>query len=195
MSIELNELAGVIFMRVRNNKIQMLMVFQSSSKFWGFPKGHKQSNELNTESNEECAIREAKEETGLIPNGFYSSFKIKNCQMFICTSWYGRIRLDTNEIEQYKWVYPSMINRMPMSNLTLAIINYITNENLLPKIQKEVFNIVQENNFLNLNDISDSFSQIKLNSDTNASAINMNATIKKIYFPFIPKSKYIVYTL
>ena len=50
--------AGIVFIDKKNNSI---LIVQSRGNLWGFPKGTANENE----SFKECAIREAKEETGI----------------------------------------------------------------------------------------------------------------------------------
>ncbi|MBW1605276.1 bis(5'-nucleosyl)-tetraphosphatase [Lactobacillus sp. Sy-1] len=52
---------GAIIYRVVNGQPEYLLLKSATSDFWGFPKGHIEG----TESYEEAAVREAKEETNL----------------------------------------------------------------------------------------------------------------------------------
>jgi bis(5'-nucleosidyl)-tetraphosphatase len=53
---------GVIALHRSNIEYQVCLVYHQHTKFWGFPKGHPNKNESPTE----CALRELKEETGLV---------------------------------------------------------------------------------------------------------------------------------
>ncbi len=53
---------GVIALHRSSTVDQICLVYHQHTKFWGFPKGHPNENENPTE----CALRELKEETGLV---------------------------------------------------------------------------------------------------------------------------------
>ena len=63
-----------------NNLGNVLLVRGKRSKKWSFPKGHCKGNETDIE----CALRELKEETGLILTNKYSSYhKLRGAGYFI----------------------------------------------------------------------------------------------------------------
>jgi 8-oxo-dGTP pyrophosphatase MutT (NUDIX family) len=98
---------------------QVLLVRGKRSKKWSFPKGHCKGNETDLE----CALRELKEETGLIPNtppsgyhklrgGGYFIFAIEGSpQITIQDHW---------EIEKVEWCPLTELPRID-SNVDVSI--------------------------------------------------------------------------
>jgi len=59
--MEQDESFGVIPLRRKKGLWEVFLVFHKHAKYWGFPKGHAEENEMP----EEAACRELKEETNL----------------------------------------------------------------------------------------------------------------------------------
>jgi 8-oxo-dGTP pyrophosphatase MutT (NUDIX family) len=63
-----------------NNKGEVLLVHGRRSKKWSFPKGHCKEGETDIQ----CAMRELREETGLVLEGVYTSYhKLRGAGYFI----------------------------------------------------------------------------------------------------------------
>ena len=73
----INKKAGVFIFDPTEEKV---LLVQSRGNLWGLPKGTLQKNE----NNKDCAIREVKEETGLIlfPNDLHISVNIHNTAVY-----------------------------------------------------------------------------------------------------------------
>ena len=82
--------AGILFINRTDNIIRVLLARNRSSGIWGFPKGKCKKNE----ELEECAKREAFEETGILVDNLKGKNKIKlgNTDCFI---------VDINNINEY----------------------------------------------------------------------------------------------
>ncbi len=63
--------AGSIVFRRENGKVLFLLVYSKRNKIWGFPKGHVEEGETETEA----ALRETREETGLAELELMDGFK------------------------------------------------------------------------------------------------------------------------
>ena len=100
---------GIIFYKTRQNT-KILLVKNSNGRYWSFPKGHIEDGETE----EETAVREIKEETGLdvtLVNGFreiseYCPFgKIrKRVVFFLARAFTDNVRIQEEEIDSYIWV-------------------------------------------------------------------------------------------
>ena len=101
--------AGMIVCRRTQGALQVLLLFQRKSQTWSFPKGHMEA----FETEEQTAVREVKEETGLalapIP-GFraeisypLNDWSSKTVVLFLAES-DGAVTIRENEIAQYRWV-------------------------------------------------------------------------------------------
>ena len=100
---------GIIFYKTRQN-VKMLLVKNNNGRYWSFPKG--QIEEGETE--QETAIREIREETGLdvtLVNNFreiseYCPFgKIrKRVVFFLARAFTDNVRIQEEEIDSYIWV-------------------------------------------------------------------------------------------
>lgn len=100
---------GIIFYKGRSN-IRILLVKNYNGRYWSFPKGHIEIGETE----QETAIREIKEETGLdveIKKGFrevsdYNPFgKIqKHVVFFLAQAFTENVKLQEEEIAEYIWV-------------------------------------------------------------------------------------------
>lgn len=100
---------GIIFYKTRQNT-KILLVKNNNGRYWSFPKGHIEDGETE----EETAVREIKEETGLdvtLINGFreiseYCPFgKIrKRVVFFLARAFTDNVRIQEEEIDSYIWV-------------------------------------------------------------------------------------------
>lgn len=100
---------GAVVFREENGKTKYLLIRNRRSAHWGFPKGHIEPGE----SDEETAIREVLEETGLrieILPGFVrkSNYTIqgkieKNVSIFLARTADTRYKLQVEEIEECGW--------------------------------------------------------------------------------------------
>jgi len=101
---------GIILYHPVHNKY--LLVRGKYSQKWGFPKGHMEDGEAE----EETAIREFEEETGLrVGRPFENRLRFGNNVYFIKTSRENRTpaALDRNEIEEIRWFTLSEITNLP----------------------------------------------------------------------------------
>ena len=100
---------GIIFYKTRQN-VKILLVKNNNGRYWSFPKGHIEDGETE----QETAIREIKEETGLdvtLVNNFreiseYCPFgKIrKRVVFFLARAFTDNVRIQEEEIDSYIWV-------------------------------------------------------------------------------------------
>ena len=100
---------GVIFYKTKQNT-KILLVKNNNGRYWSFPKGHIEEGETE----QETAIREIKEETGLdvtIAPGFreiseYCPFgKIrKRVVFFLARAFTDNVKIQEEEIDSYIWV-------------------------------------------------------------------------------------------
>ena len=100
---------GIIFYKTKQNT-KILLVKNSNGRYWSFPKGHIEDGETE----QETAIREIKEETGLdvtIINNFreiseYCPFgKIrKRVVFFLARAFTDNVKIQEEEIDSYIWV-------------------------------------------------------------------------------------------
>lgn len=102
---------GVMPYRKRGEKVEFLLLFQSGSKTWSFPKGHAEA----FESELQTASRELKEETGLnaeILNGFREEItypispEIQKTVVLFLAECQRDVSIRPGEIEKYIWVQP-----------------------------------------------------------------------------------------
>ncbi|MBQ1350205.1 MAG: NUDIX domain-containing protein, partial [Ruminococcus sp.] len=100
---------GIIFYKTRQNT-KILLVKNNNGRYWSFPKGHIEDGETE----QQTAIREIKEETGLdvtITPGFreiseYCPFgKIrKRVVFFLARAFTDNVKIQEEEIDSYIWV-------------------------------------------------------------------------------------------
>ena len=100
---------GIIFYKTRQNT-KVLLVKNNNGRYWSFPKGHIEEGETE----QETAIREIKEETGLdvtLVPGFreiseYCPFgKIrKRVVFFLAQAFTDNVKIQEEEIASYIWV-------------------------------------------------------------------------------------------
>ena len=100
---------GIIFYKTRQNT-RILLVKNNNGRYWSFPKGHIEEGETE----QETAIREIKEETGLdvtLVSNFreiseYCPFgKIrKRVVFFLAQAFTDNVKIQEEEIDSYIWV-------------------------------------------------------------------------------------------
>lgn len=100
---------GIIFYKTKQNT-KILLVKNNNGRYWSFPKGHIEDGETE----QETAVREIKEETGLdvtIVNNFreiseYCPFgKIrKRVVFFLARAFTDNVKIQEEEIDSYIWV-------------------------------------------------------------------------------------------
>lgn len=105
----LEKSCGVIPYRIVRGDTEFLLVFEHASQCWSFPKGHMEMGELE----EETALRELQEETGLIARlcnektasveYAISNYARKRVLYFLCEV-VGEPRVCPGEIEKFRWV-------------------------------------------------------------------------------------------
>lgn len=101
---------AVVYHKTEDNRIKILLVKNHNGKCWTFPKGHIEINETE----QQTALREIKEETGLnvkIEPDFrrtsvYRPFgKIKKrVVFFLASSDKSKVNVQQSEIDRYIWV-------------------------------------------------------------------------------------------
>lgn len=104
---------GVIPLRFHEGILEVLLVFHTRGKYWGFPKGHKEG----TETSQQAAERELQEETGLHVVSYAQSHPLvenyrfytaqglvsKRVEYFIAFV-QGELALQAREIAEARWI-------------------------------------------------------------------------------------------
>lgn len=119
---------AVIFYKTKQNT-KILLVKNSNGRYWSFPKGHIEQDE----NEQETAIREIKEETGLdvtICNGFreiseYCPFgRIrKRVVFFLAQAFTDSVKIQEEEIDSFIWVDLQQAKKMCTYDNDLRIID------------------------------------------------------------------------
>jgi len=119
---------GAVIYRENNDKYEFLIISHNSDGHWGFPKGHVEQGETE----EETAVREVYEETGLqveLIKGFRSRIEyslsesvMKEVIFFMSKAKSNEINIQLCEIKDYKWASFEEANRL---------LEYITNKKTL----------------------------------------------------------------
>lgn len=101
---------GAVVCKIENKDIEFLIIKHKNGEHWGFPKGHVEIGE----SESQTALREVREETGLeveLVNGFTHRMKyspkvgtIKEVVYFIGLSNGKEVKCQESEIVDYKWL-------------------------------------------------------------------------------------------
>ncbi len=118
---------AIIFYKTKQNT-KVLLVKNNNGRYWSFPKGHIEKGE----SEQQTAIREIKEETGLdvtLFDGFreiseYCPFgKIrKRVVFFLAQAFTDNVRIQEEEIDSYIWVDLQQARKMCSYDNDLRII-------------------------------------------------------------------------
>lgn len=114
---------GAVIFRRDGGQLRFLIVKNKQGRNWGFPKGHVELGE----SEEQTALREVREETGLdvrICRGFraVSRYSLWNCAskrvvFFLAESRGGEVTLQEEEIERARWLpYPAAVSFFRFDN-------------------------------------------------------------------------------
>jgi bis(5'-nucleosidyl)-tetraphosphatase len=111
-----------------------LLVYGKKSHKWGFPKGHMEP----METEEETALRELKEETGIeIQGPMTKKIRFRNNVYFVVemrTEFLPKEMNipDKNEIERAQWFSEEDMLRLKIDHCNFGLKNWI-NQNLLPQ--------------------------------------------------------------
>lgn len=117
---------GAIVFRKGKHHIEYLLVFNKKgmmSGHWGFPKGHVEGNEAE----QETAIREIREETGLsvrFVDGFRKVIQYapkpgvkKDVVYFLAKAKSDEVQIQLSEIADYRWtLYEEAMTLLPQNN-------------------------------------------------------------------------------
>jgi bis(5'-nucleosidyl)-tetraphosphatase len=100
---------GAVIYRGENEDLEFLTISHSSDGHWGFPKGHVEEGE----NEEETALREIYEETGLtvaLTTGFRVSIEypikqetMKEVVFFLAKAQEQTVNIQLEELQDYKW--------------------------------------------------------------------------------------------
>lgn len=134
---------GVVIYREINNDLEFLTISHKYDGHWGFPKGHVEKNE----SEEETAIREVYEESGLkvtLSDGFRTKIEYspkegvtKEVIFFLAKVYDDEVYIQLEEIMDYRW------NKFVD---TKEILTYKSSVNVLEKAYTFICNL--HNNFI-----------------------------------------------
>jgi bis(5'-nucleosidyl)-tetraphosphatase len=129
---------GAVVYNVDDKNIEFLIIKHKSGEHWGFPKGHVEIGE----NEDETALREVKEETGLeveLIHGFAYRMKyspkmgtIKEVVYFIGLSKDKFVKCQESEIVDYKWL------------VLKDAINLVTHDNS-QKLLREAYFFIRNN--------------------------------------------------
>ena len=114
---------GAVIFRRDGGQLRFLIVKNKKGRNWGFPKGHVELGE----NEEQTALREVREETGLnvrICRGFravsrYALWKraSKRVVFFLAESYSGEVQVQEEEIERARWLsYPAAMSFFRFDN-------------------------------------------------------------------------------
>ncbi|SIP85915.1 NUDIX hydrolase [Pacmanvirus A23] len=117
---------------------KILVVHQTSSDYWGFPKGHKNPNE----SFIDAALRELYEESGkkVDKNIIYDRFKVSSAQLFVIIDDFDmECKVDGNEIDEYKWATMNELKDLKTSKFTKGFFYKLENTISQLILKKEIY--------------------------------------------------------
>ena len=127
---------GCVIYRIAD-EMRVLVIKQARNGNWSFPKGHVEDGETETET----ALREVLEEVGLkikITDGFRETIHYnpraninKDVVYFVSESKTGRVKLQKEEVADYKWVRPEH---------ALKILSFVNDKEVLKKALKFIEN-------------------------------------------------------
>lgn len=115
---------------------KILVVHQTSSDYWGFPKGHKNANETFIDA----ALRELYEESGkkIDKNIIIDRFKVSNAQLFLIIDDFDtECKVDGIEIDEYKWVTLDELKNLKTSKFTKGFFYKLENTIKQMNLKKE----------------------------------------------------------
>lgn len=111
--------AGAILFRRNSKDTKFLVIYSERNRIWGFPKGHIETGE----SEQDAALREIDEETGITKLRFIDGFReediypamgtrgkfrgrkiTKHAIYFLCETTEEEITTDNTEITNYRWL-------------------------------------------------------------------------------------------
>ena len=107
--------AGCILVNTDTNKV--LIVHETVSGFWGFPKGSKKRNETMIDA----ALRELKEETGKVadPSRISAIITYRRNKLYVIKGRFPvQCTVDGREIDKYDWTTLSELDQMNISQFT-----------------------------------------------------------------------------
>lgn len=121
-----NNKCGVIVFRRKDNRF--LIVKNRTSQFWGFPKGHQEDGETTIET----AIRELKEEAGISikDTDIIYSLKKRSWYLYVVLLDNVFVKIDNNEICEFKWVDYSTFTKYNMSKGTAMFMSFEIRNNM-----------------------------------------------------------------
>ncbi len=131
---------GAVIYRVHQNELQVLLVKQYPGGHWAFPKGHVEPDEEEVET----AIREVKEETGLviqIDPHFRTTVRYlvapeteKEVVYFAAQPLSEVILRQEDEIEDIQWIsFPEALKKITFNNdrkTLIALKNYVKEDSI-----------------------------------------------------------------
>lgn len=108
--MEFEKSCGAVIYRRIDENIEFLCISHRNDGHWGFPKGHVEKNE----SEEQTAVREVSEESGLMValiEGFRVSVEylvkketMKEVVFFLAEAGNQTVNIEVDEIADYKWL-------------------------------------------------------------------------------------------
>lgn len=114
-----------------NNRV--LLVKGRKGQVWSFPKGHRERSDKTSLA---CALRELKEETGILLHADYiacKKYKAGEYYIFPVPSEYRTFPIDTREIEEANWfTYEEICNLK--KNIDVSLFCQHIEKKILPEI-------------------------------------------------------------
>lgn len=117
---------GIIYI-ITSSENKYLLVCGHKSEKWGFPKGHMEMGE----SEEETAIREFYEETGIkvLTSHLREKIRFKNNVYFIVLGDRTDLNIqDTREIKKANWFsFSEILNKIPWETMNFGLKSWVNN--------------------------------------------------------------------